>query len=133
MLSYLLDTHIYVWWRLDSSKLSREQTVVLDYVETNGEKVGLSSISLWEMAMLSSKGRLEFNQIPLQVWLRQVENDPGLEILPMDADICMESANLPGFHRDLADPIIVATARVRGLRLLTAEERIIQWGKVPLL
>lgn len=133
MLSYLLDTHIYVWWRLGSGELTREQTRILDHAEASRVEVGLSSISIWEMAMLVSKGRLELNQIPTHLWLRQVENDSGLKILPMDADVCMEGANLPtGFHRDPADQIIVATARVHGLRLLTADDRIIEWGKVPL-
>jgi PIN domain nuclease of toxin-antitoxin system len=134
MLSYLLDTHIYVWWRIGSGKLSREQALALDHAEASGDPVGLSSISIWEMSMLLARGRLELNQIPAHVWLRQVENDPGLKIFPMDADVCTESANLPtGFHRDPADRIIVATARVHGLRLLTADERIVQWGKVPLV
>ena len=111
--------------------MSREQVRILDHVEASGVEVGLSSISIWEMAMLVSKGRLELNQIPTHLWLRQVENDPGLKILPMDADVCMESANLPtGFYRGPADRIIIATARVHGLRLLTADDRIIQWGKV---
>ena len=134
MLSYLLDTHIYVWWRLGTGDLTRAQTIALDHAEASGEFVGLSEISIWEMAMLSSKGRLNLNNIPLHKWLKRVENDPGLKILPMDAEVCTESVSLPsGFHRDLADPIIVATARVHGLRLLTADDRIITWGKVPLI
>lgn len=134
MLAYLLDTHIYVWWRLGSGQLSSEQSKVLDHVEECGEVVGLSEISVWEMAMLSSKGRLSLNNIPLHVWLHKVERDSGISILPMISDVCAESANLPsGLHRNPADQIIVATARVYGLRLITSDERIIRWGKVPLL
>ena len=134
MLSYLLDTHIYVWWRLGTGDLTRGQTRALDHAESSGEIVAISAISIWEIAMLISKGRLEVNSIPVHVLLHQVENDPGLKILPMDADVCAESVSLPtGFHRDPADQIIVATARVHGLRLLTADDRIITWGKVPLI
>src|SRR5258706_13928479 len=115
MLSYLLDTHIYIWWRVGSSQLSREQARVLDHTEAKGESLGLSAISIWEMAMLASRNRIELHNIPLHMWLKQVENDPGIEILPLSADVCVESVSLPsGFHRDPADQQIVATARFQG-------------------
>jgi len=134
MPSYLLDTHIYIWWRMGSGQLTHEQSKALDYADSTGEAVALSAISIWEIAMLASRGRLEINQIPTHVLLKQIQSDPGVEILPLDADVCAESVNLPtGFHRDPADQIIVATARVHGLRLLTADERIINWGKVMLI
>jgi len=133
MLSYLLDTHIYIWWRLGSSQLTREQLKALDHSEETGQSVGLSAISIWELAMLHAKGRIEVT-LPLHVWLKQASTNPGVEILPMDADVCAESVSLPtGFHKDPADQIIVATARVHGLRLLTSDQRIIDWGKVPLI
>ena len=83
--------------------------------------------------MMHAKNRIEVN-LPLHVWLKQTQVDPGIEVLPMDADVCAESVSLPtGFHKDPADQIIVATARVHGLRLLTSDQRIIDWGKVPLI
>ena len=59
---------------------------------------------------------------------------PGVQLLPLTLDIVIESTRLPGeFHRDPADQLIVATARLHGLPLMTADRRIHRWGKVPVL
>ncbi len=134
MPTYLLDTHIYLWWRLGTGELTAAQHKALDYAEANGETLAISAITIWEIAMLVSQGKLEVNLIPTHVLLKQIEKDPGVEILPLSADVCAESVNLPsGFHKDPADRIIVATARIHGLRLLTVDQRIIDWGKVALI
>ena len=61
------------------------------------------------------------------------EEHPAVQPLPFDL-IALESTRLgPGFHRDPADQIIAATARVHGLRLLTSDQRIIQSKLVPVI
>ena len=133
MTTVLLDTHILIWWRLDAGKLDSEQIRLLLDLDSRGEPAGISAISLWEMALLAARGRIAVSR-PLDLWLSEVENDPLLEVFPLTARIAAESVQLgEDFHCDPADRIIVATARCHGLRLVTADERIRRWGKLPLI
>ena len=65
--------------------------------------MGLSAISLWEVARKESLGNLELT-LPVKVWLKEVVQNPGLEVIPLSADVALESCHLPDdFHRDPAD------------------------------
>jgi PIN domain nuclease of toxin-antitoxin system len=133
MAAVLLDTHILIWWRLDSKKLKRSQVRRLQLVEDRREPVAVSAITLWEIAILAARRRIEIAE-PLGIWLGEIEEHPLIEVLPLTARIAAESTCLgPDFHNDPADQIIVATARLHGLPLMTADERIRRWGRVPLL
>jgi PIN domain nuclease of toxin-antitoxin system len=129
----LLDTHILLWWRADPKKLSKPQAKLLGELESRGEPASISAITLWELAKMVELGRLEIDQT-LDLWLEEIENHPLLSVVPITAQIAAESVGLgAGFHKDPADQIIVATARCLNLRLLTADERIRDWGKVLLV
>ena len=133
MASLLLDTHVLVWWRIDSSRLSAAQSRALDDMEKRGNRAAISSITIWELAKMYELGRLQVS-LSLDAWLEELETDPLLTVLPLTARIAAESIRLgPSFHKDPADQIIVATARCHGLRLVTNDERIHRWGKVSLL
>ena len=133
MLSVLLDTHILIWWRWDPRRLTKVQAVTLRELEQLGQPAGLSAITLWELAKLAERGRQE-SPLPLDIWLEEIEEHPFLSVLPLTARIAAESVRLgEGFPKDPADQIIVATARCHGLRLLTADEQIRRWGKVPVI
>jgi PIN domain nuclease of toxin-antitoxin system len=133
MPAFLLDTHILIWWRLDSRLLTRGQIGRLRDLEERQEAVAISAITLWEIAMLSARGRIEVAE-PREVWLEEIERHALIEVLPLTARIASESVRLgPDFHNDPADQMIVATARVHGLTLMTADERIRRWARVPIL
>jgi PIN domain nuclease of toxin-antitoxin system len=129
----LLDTHILIWWRLDSRRLSRNQARRLEDLERRQNPLAISAVTLWEIAVLSARGRIEIAQ-PLDAWLEELEVNPLIDVLPLTARIAAESVRLGSdFQNDPADRIIVATARIRGLPLMTADERIRRWGKVPII
>ena len=127
----LLDTHILIWWQFDSSRLSRAQSHLLLNMEKSGEQPFLSAISLREIASLLASSRVEI-PIPGDIWLDEVES--GFIVLPITARIATESVRLgDGFPRDPADQIIAATARCHGLSLMTSDDRIRRWGRVPVV
>jgi PIN domain nuclease of toxin-antitoxin system len=133
VISYLLDTHILLWWRTEPRRLSRIQAQVLEQLEERGQPVGLSAISLREFAMMMHRRRVGV-EMSLDVWLDSIESHPLITILPLTTKIAAESVRLgDDFPRDPADQIIVATARCHGLTLITADERIRKWGKVNLI
>jgi PIN domain nuclease of toxin-antitoxin system len=128
----LLDTHILLWWGSSPHKLAKSQAQLLEEMEERGEPVGISAITLWELAKMVSRGRLEIHE-PVDLWLEEVENHPLISVFPLTARIVAESACLgDDFHQDPADQIIVATARCHGLKLMTDDDRIRKWGKVLL-
>jgi PIN domain nuclease of toxin-antitoxin system len=103
-------------------------------IETEEFKEGLavSIISLWEIAKLAEIGRLQ-PEFSLDEWFYELEEDPGIWLVPLSARIVIESTRLgPHFHKDPADQLIASTARCHGLRLLTVDERIHRSGIVAL-
>jgi PIN domain nuclease of toxin-antitoxin system len=120
---FLLDTHIVIRWLSDPRKLSREQIHVLDEAVRNGECVGVSSITFLEIALLA-EGRQRI-VTGLNDLFHQLDTNPAFRIIPLTTDIAQEVAALGGSLRDPADRVIVATARIHRLRLLTSDQRII--------
>lgn len=124
----ILDTHIWIWWVHGDPALSKETTALLDVAEQAG--LGVSAISCWEVAKLVEYNRLQL-PCPVAEWLRQALAYPGVCLVDLSPDICVESTQLPGsFHRDPADQIIVATARVLSVPLITADEKILAYPHV---
>jgi PIN domain nuclease of toxin-antitoxin system len=121
----LLDTHVWVWWVHGDDRLSSSQ---LEVIEANEDKeIGVSAISLWEIAKLVENKRLEL-PIPLEKWFKQALSYPGIRIVELTPEIATESTRLPGeFHKDPADQIIVATARIMKCTLVTSDEEILEY------
>jgi PIN domain nuclease of toxin-antitoxin system len=127
---HIADTHVVVRWLVDDRKLSREHVRVLERCERTGERVAMSAISLWEIAKLVERGRLELRQ-SLDESLGHIEASALFEVLPLTSRIAIESTRLGRvFPTDPVDQIIAATARCHGLVLLTSDERIIESGAV---
>ena len=92
------------------------------------ETMLVSDVSLWEVAMLESLGRLRLT-IPLRDWLEKAAAPPLVRRQGISPAIASEVAGLPDwFHRDPADRILIATARVLGATLLTQDRRILDAG-----
>lgn len=124
----VLDTHIWVWWVHEDKRLTQVQREAIAANETDA--VGVSAISCWEIAKLVEYGRLELPS-PLDEWFEQALNYPGVQLLALTPEIAIESTRLPGeFHRDPADQIIVATARVYGCSLVTSDDKILNYPHV---
>jgi PIN domain nuclease of toxin-antitoxin system len=95
--------------------------------------LGVSVISCWEVCKLVELNRLVLRQ-PVADWINQALAYPGIRLLYLTPRIAIESTQLPGtFHRDPADQIIVATARVRGCSVLTADGKILGYPHIKTL
>jgi PIN domain nuclease of toxin-antitoxin system len=89
----------------------------------------LSVISVWELGLLESKGRVELST-PCEQWVRDALAIPGLSVAPLTPEIALASSRLPEpFHGDPADRIIVATARALGARLVTRDSKIREYAR----
>jgi PIN domain nuclease of toxin-antitoxin system len=124
----LLDTHIWVWWVHGSERLGAAALELLLQREKAGD-LSISVISCWEVAKLVERGRLTL-PLPVESWLERALAYPGLRLLELTPRIIVESTQLPDFHRDPADQLIVATARVLRCPLATVDRRILSYAGV---
>ena len=124
----VLDTHVWVWWVHGDSQLPQTHRERLQENEASG--LGISIISCWEVAKLVEYGRLIL-PVPVDDWLNQALSYPGVQLLDLTPRIAVESTQLPQpFHRDPADQIIVATARVHNCALMTVDDKIVSYAHV---
>ena len=117
----LLDTHVFLWFVNGDTKLSKE---MLQAIETE-EKVWVSVISFWELAIKSSLGKLT---LPCPV--SQLMEDcakMNLSILPIKAQHLEQLEHLPWIHRDPFDRLLICQAQAEGLKLATVDENIRQY------
>ena len=125
----VLDTHIWVWWLDGDPRLAATLRTELDDLPSERRPI-ISDISLWEVAMLVSRGRLHLDR-SLESWMLSATKT--VKVWPITASIAAEVAALPeSFQRDPADRLIVATSRNRVAPLLTHDQRIIDSGLVKL-
>ena len=128
----LLDPHVLLWWLQDDGALSPAQRRVLDGANADAP-LRVSDISLWEVATLHGLGRIRL-ALPPREWLDKAVAPPLVRRHGISPAIAAEVAALPdSFHRDPADRIIVATARILGATLLTHDRHIVNSGLVETL
>ena len=78
--------------------------------------------------MLVSRGRLSL-QVPAEAYIAQAFSQPGVRVAALTPEIAVRASYLPGqLHEDPADRLLVSTAMVMGLRLMTRDRRILEYG-----
>ena len=123
----LLDTHVWIWFMLASTELAIGGRQVINRAAASGQ-LRIAAISVWEAALLASRGRVALGR-PLAQWITEAVSAPGLSIEPLLPQIAVEACSLPEvFHRDPADRLIVATARVANATLMTRDRRILDYA-----
>ncbi len=123
----VLDTHILVWLDQDLPELGNRARKMIEREHRGGE-VMVSAISFWEIGMLIAKGRLKLN-MDLVTWRAELLA-AGYEELQLDGQTSIAAANLPSFHGDPADRLIVASSQRVNARLVTADRRILDYKKI---
>lgn len=127
----LLDTHIWVWLADESERLTALRRRILEDHRADG--LGVSAISCWEVAKLIEYDRLKL-ACAIEEWMEDALTLPGIQLIELTPLIAITSTKLPGkFHRDPADQIIVATAQVYDLAVLTEDEKIMKYEHVRTL
>lgn len=124
----LLDTHVWWWCLTEPENLSVPAIEAIKQAKTVNRAV--ASISIWEFAMMAAKRRIELN-VSVSKWLSSAIYGAGIKVMELSPEIAVESCELPGyFHKDPADRIIVATARIYGLVLVTKDRKILDYPYV---
>lgn len=124
----ILDTHIWVWWNHNDSKLTNHYQDIINQQRSQG--LGICSISLIEISTLVSKKRLVL-PCSIKEWFKIALEQKGVQLLSITPEIAIDAYTLPGdFHKDPADRLIVATARIYDVSLLTIDNKILAYPYV---
>lgn len=128
----LLDTHVVIWLASSrTKKLSAQAVTAIRKARDQRGGLAISAVSLYEIAMLVAKGRIEL-QTSAGSFLDEVE--ARFIVKPITARICAETMRLPAIYpKDPMDRLIGATAIVEGLTLITADAAIQSSKAVPTL
>ena len=117
----LLDTHVLVWAAADSDHLSRTAASEIRRARRGGG-LAISAISLWELAFLFTRGRIQMYGT-IESSLRLLTE--GVTIIPITPEIAILAAQFPDdYPGDPGDRLIGATARAEGMTLITRDENI---------
>ncbi len=118
----LLDTHVWIFAEEDPSRIGEQtRAILLD----QGSKIFISTVSTLEIAQLHYRGRLSF-KVPILTWVDKSIENLDLYSIPLDHQTSVSSYDTSiAMHADPADRILVATARQHGLKLLTADKKLL--------
>jgi PIN domain nuclease of toxin-antitoxin system len=120
----LLDTHVWIWLVRGEGRMPKDMLELM-LASASAQSMFLSVMSIWELSLLEAKGRLRLN-LPCLTWVRTALQRSGAMTAPLTPEIAVESNRLPGpLHNDPIDRILVATARIEGLALVTRDRAIL--------
>jgi len=124
--THLLDSNAWIRLILAPEQLSERARALLTRPDIT--PLALSAISVFELTLKVRKGKIDL-RLPSDQWLDLALNPNLITVIPIDAEIARAANSLPEpFHQDPADRLIVATARLRNLTLITGDEKILQYA-----
>jgi len=124
----LLDTHVWIWHvEGDASQMASGTTPLLDRSGARS-RLFVSDISYWEVAVKAAKGKITF-AVDAAVWLQRAEQAPGIRFRHLTRPVLLQSTRLVGTaHNDPADRMLIATAQLHGVPLVTADRLILEYA-----
>ena len=120
---YLLDTCALVWLGMGGGDLSADARRRISVASA----LHYSSISVWEIARLMKEGKVFIPNDAVD-FVADLREQYGLDAIPPADDIMIRAAQLPDFHKDPADRIIIATSLAYDLTVVTGDSKFPQYG-----
>ena len=120
----LLDTHIFMWW---NGELNRLSPAMRSICENRENTLILSHVSIWEMQIKSQLGKVSFHQ-PLSQIIESQQRDNDIELLSITTEHIYSLAQLPNYHRDPFDRLLIAQSITEGIPLLTVDSIFDRYG-----
>ncbi len=120
----LLDTHVLLWWLIDSERLSAPARQAIAASDT---ELFWSAASSWELAIKVGLGRLDLPEPPRSL-IPKVLQDQAIRPLDITQAHALAVADLPVHHRDPFDRLLVAQAKLDKLTVITANPVFTEYG-----
>ncbi len=117
-MSLLLDTSVFLWIYFDEKEnLSSKALKKLGQEES----LFISAVSIWEIAIKYSSGKLKFDTNP-KVWIDQTLREMGLSLLAIQTSHLLEVSELPFHHKDPFDRLLICQSKIEKIPLLSSDE-----------
>lgn len=119
----LLDTHAFIWWVTDDSRLS---STARGIIADDSNVLFLSAASAWEIVIKVRLGKLNLPEPP-ETYIPSRLTMNRFESLPIQMVHALQVVNLPDFHRDPFDRIIIAQSQVEKMPIVTVDTKITRY------
>lgn len=121
-MKYLLDTHVLLWWFSSPEKIKKKAQYI---IRDKSNRIFVSSVSFWEMAIKKSIGKLRLPHNLLNATIAE-----GFTHLPIMPEEALGVADLPLLHADPFDRLLVMQAKIHDLILITNDTRVMEYPVV---
>lgn len=125
----LLDTHIWIWSRVDPARLKRRVARALG---NPSNELWLSPLSVWELTVLADQGRVSIG-MGVEEWVRIAMEKTPMREASLTTGVVLTARNTTLLHHDPVDTLLAATARFYDLTLVTADQHLLQGQGYALL
>jgi len=122
-MKFLLDTHAFIWWDSDPTKLPPS---ILALCQDSANTLFVSVASVWEMQIKIQLGKLKLT-VPLAEIIERQQHTNQIEILPVNLSHVLALDSLPSHHKDPFDRLLIAQAQVEGAALLSGDAIMAQY------
>lgn len=119
----LLDTHVLLWALTDPARLKPETVKLLT---DRANEIYFSAISILEIAIKARLGRIDFIHEPADVVAEA--KLAGFIELPMMSDVAMMVRDLPDYHKDPFDRVLIAQMLAGPYQLLTGDAELASYS-----
>ena len=116
----LLDTFPFIWLCSEPSKLSSKSRELLSNQEHD---FYLSDASVLELCLKYNDGSIEMPATPRR-WIKEQSKIWNIKSLGISREYCLRLAEMPYYHDDAVDRILVATALTEDMFIISSEESI---------
>jgi PIN domain nuclease of toxin-antitoxin system len=127
----LLDTHIWLWSQGESN-LDRLHRRVARAIDDSRNELWISPVSIWEILNLCRKGQMKLKGGPAS-WISEALAKVSYQEAPLSHEVVLATETFALPHRDPIDTFLVASAKVYGLTLVTADTKLLAAKACPVL
>jgi PIN domain nuclease of toxin-antitoxin system len=122
----VLDSHFWFWWiNLKHERFSADCRSQIE----RSDRVCISPISCYELALAHRRGRLQLPCEPLD-WMAEALEPAGVELLHITPAIALRAVTLTDIHTDPFDRLIIATALEHGAKLASRDKRFVRYPEI---
>ena len=120
---FLLDTHAFIWWIIDDSRLS---TVARDAIGNPENRLYLSAASTWEIILKAEAGKISLPDKASEFIEKQLQEN-SVEPLPIKIPHTLAMTTLPAIHKDPFDRMLIAQSRYEEMTIITDDSLISEY------
>lgn len=119
-MNFLIDTHVFVWLDIQQNRLSKS---FLNIFQDTNNQFYLSFVSIWEIQIKTQLGKLALSNSLSSVLVEQQKIN-RIHLLPMKLTHILGLSQLPNYHNDPFDRLLISQVQTENMTLITDDAKI---------